>query len=125
MDECSRRQLFYLDGVLCLAAGGAEPQRQCWSSQSKWCRVPLDSIELRFDDDGMCEYHPCPLPGGSSKSADPPERSAGAATSDLVDSLVAALAEARLAMDALMMNLSTRHPKKNLESRRDKTQEAL
>jgi hypothetical protein len=69
--------------------------------------------------------HPLPaLLDEASKSANQRERPTGATTSDLIESLVAALAEARLAMDALTMNLGTGQVKKPA-SRSNKMKESL
>ncbi len=73
----------------------------------------------------MHQHHFCPLPGGSSKSADRLDRPADAATSDLLGCLIEALSEARLAVDALAMNLSTRQMNKKPELRRNKMQESF
>lgn len=74
---------------------------------------------------GMCQYHFRPLPDRSSKSADRLERPTDAATSDLVGYLIEALSEARLAVDALAMNLSTRQINKKSELQRNKMQESF
>jgi len=55
---------------------------------------------------GMCRDFSRSLPGGPSKGRDWPERSTGATASDLMASLVAALAEARLALDGLTRSLA-------------------